>query len=39
MSADVHHRVEGDVTGLEAVCETGAHVSRATGQESIYWSW
>jgi hypothetical protein len=27
------------VTGLEAVCETGAHVSRATGQESIYWSW
>jgi hypothetical protein len=26
------------VTGLEAVCGAGAHVSRATGQESIYLS-
>jgi hypothetical protein len=35
MSADVHLRAEGDVTGLEAVWRTGAHVSRATGQESV----
>jgi Chromo (CHRromatin Organisation MOdifier) domain len=39
MSADVHHRPEGDVTGLEAVCGASTHVSRATGQESIYLSW
>jgi hypothetical protein len=35
MSADVHRRVEGDVTGLGAACRAGAHVSCATGQESV----
>jgi Integrase zinc binding domain/Chromo (CHRromatin Organisation MOdifier) domain len=35
MSADVHHRAEGDVTGLGAACRAGTHVSCATGQESV----
>jgi Chromo (CHRromatin Organisation MOdifier) domain len=35
MSADVHHRAEGDVTGLGAAVRAGAHVSCATGQESV----
>jgi hypothetical protein len=35
MSVDVHHRVEGDVTGLGAVCRAGTHVSCATRQESV----
>jgi Chromo (CHRromatin Organisation MOdifier) domain len=34
MSADVHHRVEGDVTGLRVACRADAHVSCATGHES-----
>jgi hypothetical protein len=35
MSGDVHCRVEGDVTGLGAASRAGAHVSSATGQESV----
>jgi hypothetical protein len=35
MSGDVHHRAEGDVTGLGAASRAGAHVSCATGQESV----
>jgi hypothetical protein len=35
MSEDVHHRAEGDVTGLEAASRAGAHVSCATRQESV----
>jgi hypothetical protein len=35
MSRDVHLRAEGDVTGLGAAPRAGAHVSCATGQESI----
>jgi hypothetical protein len=33
MSADIHHRVGGDVTSLGAAV-AGAHISCATGQES-----
>jgi hypothetical protein len=35
MSEDVHHRAEGDVTGLGAASRAGAHVSCATRQESV----
>jgi hypothetical protein len=35
MYEDVHHRVKGDVTGLGAAYRAGAHVSCATGQESV----
>jgi hypothetical protein len=35
MSGDVHHRAEGDVTGLGAASRAGTHVSCATGQESV----
>jgi hypothetical protein len=35
MSEDVHHRAEGDVTGLRAASRAGAHVSCATRQESV----
>jgi hypothetical protein len=34
MYRDIHHRVEGDVTGLGAASRAGIHVSCATGQES-----
>jgi hypothetical protein len=38
MYKDVHHRVEGDVTGLGAASRAGTHVSCATGQESVFLS-
>jgi hypothetical protein len=37
MSGGVHHRAEGDVTGLGAASRAGTHVSCATGQESDIW--
>jgi hypothetical protein len=38
MSMDVHHRAEGDVTGLGAASRAGAHVS-CWNRPRVYFVW